>query len=82
MNKFEKIYEKAVKTKSDDELLEKLADLEHQQWIHWTKYMLDNMSDENINRWKKQIETPYSELSEKEKESDREWAEKVLKIIK
>ena len=82
MNKFEKIYEKAVKTKSDDELLEKLADLEHQQWIHWTKYMLDNMSDENINRWKQQIETPYSELSEKEKESDREWAEKVLKIIK
>ncbi len=29
----------------------------------------------------KQIETPYSELSEKEKDGDREWAEKVLKIV-
>lgn len=61
--------------------LEKLAELEHNQWIHWTKYMLDNLTDENIKRWRRQIETPYSELSEKEKESDRSWAKKVLNII-
>jgi len=61
--------------------LEQLAELEHEQWAHWTKYMLDNLAPENIERWKRQIDTPYSELSEKEKESDRNWARKVIEII-
>lgn len=63
-------------------MLEKLAELEHIQWSHWTKYMLENLTPENIERWKKQIETPYSDLSEKEKESDREWARKVIEIFR
>lgn len=62
-------------------ILEELADLEHEQWAHWTRYMLDNLTPENIERWKRQCNTPYSALSEKEKESDREWARKVLAII-
>jgi len=61
--------------------LEKLADLEHKQWVHWTKYMLENLTKENIARWKRQINTSYFKLSEKEKESDRVWARKVIKII-
>lgn len=61
---------------------EKLAALEHIQWSHWTAYMLDNLTPENIERWRQQINTPYSELSETEKESDREWADKVLEILK
>ncbi|GAG34700.1 unnamed protein product, partial [marine sediment metagenome] len=28
-----------------------------------------------------QCRTPYEKLSEKEKESDREWADKVIKIL-
>ena len=63
-------------------LYNELADLEHQQWAHWTKYMLEHLTPENIKRWKKQTEMPYAELSEKEKDSDREWAEKVLKIVR
>ena len=63
-------------------LYEELAELEHQQWTRWTKYMLDNLTTENIERWKRQIKTSYNELSEKEKESDRKWAEKSLKIFK
>lgn len=69
------------KERKEREIIEKLAELEHEQWAHWTKYMLDNLTDENIARWKRQIEAPYEELSEKEKESDREWARKVLKIL-
>ena len=57
---------------------EMLAELEHKQWAHWTRYMLDNLTPENIERWKRQIETPYDELPEAEKDSDREWADKVL----
>jgi hypothetical protein len=63
------------------ELLERLAELEHEQWAHWMNYMFANRTPENIARWKKQAKTSYFELSEKEKESDREWARKVLQIL-
>lgn len=60
---------------------EELADLEHQQWAHWTRYMLSNLTPENIERWLRQVDTPYASLLEQERESDRRWADKVLKII-
>ena len=63
------------------DLIERLAALEHEQWAHWTRYMLDNLTLENIERWEKQIATPYSELGEKEKSSDREWAQKVMDLL-
>ena len=72
-----------------ENLLEDLAELEHKQWAHWTKYMLnrlDEMQKKGINStiqieyWHRQIATPYSELSEKEKDSDRSWASKSLEI--
>ncbi len=66
----------------DRKLIEKLANLEHKQWAHWTNYMLKNFTKENIKRWKKQIKQPYSKLSEKEKESDRKWARRVLQTLK
>lgn len=62
-------------------LREKLAELEHEQWAHWTGYMLDNLTDENIERWRRQIDTPYVELSKQEKKSDRVWADKVIELI-
>lgn len=58
-----------------------LADLEHKQWAHWTKYMLDNLTEENIARWRRQIDTPFENLSDKEKKSDYEWADKVIGIL-
>ena len=61
--------------------LERLAALEHEQWAHWTRYMLNNITIENVNRWRTQIETPYSELTEEEKGSDRKWARKVLEAL-
>jgi hypothetical protein len=44
--------------------------------------MLNNLTNENIAKWKKQIDTPYDNLTEEEKQSDRKWADKVLEIIK
>lgn len=83
-----------------DDTRERLAALEHDQWAHWTRYMLTALGllDEAgvvsaevvrlfrfeparlvlLQRWKRQIETPYADLSEQEKESDRKWADKVL----
>ena len=89
-----------------DDKREKLAALEHEQWAHWTGYMLDTLepllaygrgvmreasshgfgdaeaikSLEALQRWFRQISTPYANLTEKEKESDRAWADKVLEI--
>lgn len=66
----------------NEKLREELADHEHRQWQTWANYQLDNMTDENIQKWKRQCKTKYEDLSEKEKNSDREWADKVLKITK
>jgi hypothetical protein len=60
---------------------EQLSELEHQQWAYWTRYMLDNLTLENIERWRRQIETPYAQLSDSEKSSDRRWADKVIELI-
>jgi len=64
------------------ELREALASIEHEQWQHWTAYMLDNLTPENIARWRRQCDTPYDALSEREKDSDREWADKVLVLVR
>jgi hypothetical protein len=69
---------------NDSELLEKLADLEHQQWILWSKSLAlsdETLSQERFDRWRRLWRTRYSDLSEEMKEQDRVWARKVLKII-
>jgi hypothetical protein len=37
---------------------ERLAALEHEQWAHWTRYLLDHLTPENVERWRRQIDTP------------------------
>ena len=83
----------------EQEMRERLAALEHQQWTHWARHMLEVLNPllqmaafsplrlagsdkarEALERWKRQINTPYADLSEKEKDSDREWADRVLEI--
>ena len=64
-------------------LFEKLASIEHERWAKWQRYMHSKMEpsakdgiwqigEEHIKRWERQINTPYKDLSEEEKESDRE----------
>ena len=63
-------------------LRERLAALEHEQWAHWTRHLLDHLTPENVERWRRQIDTPYDQLSEPEKDSDREWADRVLELVR
>ena len=71
---------KISKGTKDIDLLEKLSDIEHQQWMEWSKSIAPEVSDERRKRWKK-LWVPYSELSEEMKEEDRKYARKVLGII-
>ena len=98
-----------------DEKREALAALEHQQWAHWTRHMLEVLRpaidaglsipranerllsmghargramhprwraiEDALSRWERQISTPYADLTEKEKDSDREWVDKVLAAL-
>lgn len=75
-----------------EELIERLAAVQHEIWAHWMRYLFsvsveDTTSGwvvipaEKVARWKRQVETAYADLSEREKESDREQARKVLAVL-
>jgi hypothetical protein len=67
---------------------EKLANLQHDIWAHWMKYLFSvcqangdgsyTIPSEKAQRWLRQISTPYQQLLESEKTSDREQADKIL----
>ena len=60
------------------DIIERLACEEHSQWCQWARHMLDNMTPENIVLWRRQIDTPYLQLSEEDKEKDRVWARRTI----
>ena len=69
---------------------EKLAELSHDIWAHWMKYLFSKCNSieggsiipsKLVKRWMKQINTKYSNLSEKEKDSDREQADKIIQLL-
>ena len=74
-----------------NELVEELAKVEHARWAHWQKYVhtqCEQLEDGRlaipahlVERWERQIETPYEQLSDEEKKSDREQVAKVLPVI-
>lgn len=75
-----------------ERLLEKMASMEHERWSKWQRYMhskilptehdaLMQIGSEWIERWNRQIDTPYESLSEKEKESDREQVYPYLELF-
>lgn len=63
-------------------VLETLSRLEHEQWVTWSKSITktEKLSKDRLYRWKK-LWISYAKLSEEDKEHDRKWAKKVIKII-
>lgn len=61
---------------------EAIAEIEHEQWIAWSKNIADteNITPTRLERWK-ELWRPYDELTEAEKDQDREWADKVIATI-
>jgi len=75
----------------DPELLEQLASIEHERWSHWQRYMhakaarnLDGsltIPADLVARWERLMETPYAQLTDEERESDREQVRRYLAIV-
>lgn len=70
-----------------DEVREALAALAHEQWSAWMRYQFRRqlvggvMTRDDSTRWRRQMTTPYAELPESEKESDRKEADRVLALV-
>jgi len=81
----------AKQAKTNDELIEELADVQHAIWAHWMRYMFTcgqfgadgtwHMPAFKAERWKRQMATNYADLTEREKDSDREQARKVIAVL-
>lgn len=72
--------------------VEELADYAHKVWSGWMKHLFSlckygsedgsiAILKDSVDHWHRQIETPYRELSEREKDSDREEARGMIEIF-
>lgn len=69
---------------------EALAAYAHQAWSGWMRYMFAQsrtnkdgtvtIPKELVDRWTRQMQTPYEDLPGEEKESDRHEADRMLLI--
>jgi hypothetical protein len=76
------IVQEALSKQQYNKLREKLSSSNHDQWINWAKYVMKNHSKKDFAQWSGEIKTPYPKLAKWEKDGDREWTDKELKIIK
>ena len=61
-------------------LLEKLAELEHEQWMVWSRGIARDVRRKRRKRWE-QYWIPYDKLTEEDKELDRVWARKIMAVL-
>ena len=73
-------------------ILETLADVQHEIWSHWMRYLFDQCDEEDVDsgwiipldkvwRWSRQMNISYVELSEKERDSDRDQAREIIDAL-
>lgn len=75
----------------EEEFVEQGADIEHDRWARWQKHMFSKGTVNKdgsltipaglVERWFRQIDTKYQDLSEEEKESDRKETRAYLPIV-
>lgn len=81
----------ALARETAEKLREELAELCHTQWSGWMKHLFSKSSYPDprgaiipgnlTERWLRQMNTPYAELSDEEKDSDRAEADRFLAIL-
>ena len=70
---------------------EKIAAAVHDSWAHWMAHLFRKcepspdgrmtIPQELVKRWKRQIDTPYAELSLTEQQSDLKQADRILEAV-
>jgi hypothetical protein len=63
-------------------LREALAALEHDQWCEWSRAVAEgeSLSAERTARWSRRW-VAYSDLSDADKDLDREYADRVIRLL-
>ena len=64
-----------------DKLIEALAEIEHEQWSHWSRAVADHVTPATRTKWQRAWKN-YSDLTEELKEADRVWARKVVTLLR
>lgn len=73
-----------------DDLREQLAAYAHEAWSGWMRYLFSKCDAQwngrvippwAVERWQRQLATPYAELPEEEKASDRAEADTILALF-
>jgi hypothetical protein len=72
-------------------LLEELASIEHQRWSDWQRWLhcqCERRDDGSlvipahlVERWERQISTPYEHLTDEEKQADRDQVARYWPLI-
>lgn len=73
--------------------IDSLAKAQHEIWSRWMKWQFSCCNEmphtgsliipgDKVERWKRQMNTPFDQLSEEEKETDRMVAKEFLSILK
>lgn len=78
-------------TSRESDIRERLAAKQHRIWSHWMEYLFSvslqkedgsyMIPADKASRWLRLMKTPYDLLTEDEKASDREQADKILEIL-
>ena len=63
------------------DLVEALAEIEHEQWMHWSQAVAANVASTTREKWKSSW-VSYSQLTDKLKDADRVWARKVVTLLR
>lgn len=74
-----------------DDTRERLAAYAHDAWAGWMEYLFSKCTHNDdgtvtipawaVTRWQRQMQTPYADLPEMEKESDRTEAATMIVIM-
>lgn len=77
-----------------EQLREKLAEIEHERWADWQRWMHTKFVEhsdgkgkfvclptEIFSAWQRQLETDYADLSDREKASDMEQVDRYWPLI-
>ena len=75
---------------SEEQIQESFAAFFHQQWADWMTYLFSEtileddlyaINENQVEKWTRQMNTPYSELPENEKDIGREQVEKFMTFM-